>query len=61
MSVQNKNIQFLIDGINVGNNATDSTGTAALSHKVNETQGSHVITAKFVADNTYASSQNTSN
>ena len=55
-----KTIQFLIDGKSVGSNVTDSTGTAVLSHKVNETQGSHVITAKFVGDNTYTSSQNTS-
>ena len=55
-----KTIQFLIDGKAIGSNVTDSTGTAVLSHKVTETQGSHVITAKFVGDNTYASSQNTS-
>lgn len=55
-----KTIQFLIDGKTVGSNVTDSTGTAVLSHKVTETQGSHVITVKFVGDNTYTSSQNTS-
>ena len=58
--ISGETIQFLIDGKSVGSNVTDSTGTAVLSHKVTETQGSHVITAKFAADNTYASSQNTS-
>jgi len=53
MTVQNKTIQFLIDGINVGSSTTDATGTATLSHNVTETQGSHNITAKFEADDTY--------
>jgi len=55
-----KTIQFLVDGKTVGSNVTNAAGTATLSHQLTESLGAHSIVAEFTADNTYATSQNTS-
>jgi len=52
-------VEFWIDGVKVGENNTDATGTATFNYKITEIPGSHVLKAVFNENTEYGSSEAT--
>ncbi|BDZ71299.1 DUF1565 domain-containing protein [Methanobacterium petrolearium] len=46
-ALEGETVEFWIDGVKVGENATDSTGTARFNYVITETPGSHNLMAVF--------------
>ena len=51
-----KTVEFWIDGVKVGENTTDTSGTAIFNYVIIETPGNHTLAAIFNGDTQYQSS-----
>ncbi|BDZ68722.1 beta strand repeat-containing protein [Methanobacterium ferruginis] len=51
-----KTVEFWIDGVKVGENTTDTNGTAIFNYVITETPGNHTLAAIFNGDTQYQSS-----
>jgi hypothetical protein len=59
-SINNKSINFTIDGKNIGNNNTNNKGVAVYHYKINEVKGNYTITGSFTGDKEYKASEGNS-
>jgi hypothetical protein len=55
--INNKPINFAVDGKNIGNNNTNDKGVAVYHYKINEIKGNYTITGSFTGDEEYIASE----
>jgi hypothetical protein len=55
--INNKSINFTVDGKNIGNNNTNNNGVAVYHYKINEVKGNYTITGSFTGDEEYIASE----
>ena len=61
LPLEDKTIQFSVNGIPVGTAKTNAQGIAKYAYTITENFGTYTILAEFLEDTTYAASNNTNN
>ena len=59
--INGANVQFSVNGTNVGTANTDNNGIATLPYTIPQTNGTYTILAKYAGNDTYATTNNTTN
>jgi hypothetical protein len=61
VAVQQKSVQFYVDGSNVGSAITDANGNATLSYLITQNSGTYNIVANFIHSTIYKDTNSTNN